>query len=223
MNFFKATKKKSLKDKSQNTNVTSIFNQDFEQEKITNETHLTKKEIDDASKANGTAVTDLIDDLEATKYEQSQDQQKHYAQEAKESREKYITETYGKLNWNSDFTPLKILYKDFSTKFFLTLILFIVILSLALVKIYITRVSIDTTIQYSKLLADKNSLNLSNDNLRLEFLSLTSKSNIIRITSNKISLIPISTEAEVIVIIPYLPNNKTLSTTSIPFLTPPQE
>lgn len=206
MNFFKSTHKKSPEDKQ--TSQTNFLSQ---------------KEIDDASKANGTAVTDLVENLDKVKFEQPKEQLKQLQQESKARRKKYIEQRYGKLNWDSEFTLLKILYKDFSTRLFFTIVLCLIILSLALAKIYISRASIETTVKYSQLLADKNSLVLSNDNLQLEFLSLTSRTNIIRITQGKISLIPIPTEAEVIVVIPYLPQNKTLPTPSIPLLTPPQE
>ncbi|RIY34130.1 hypothetical protein CKF54_01460 [Psittacicella hinzii] len=181
-------------------------------------TPLSTQEVNDASQANGTATADLVENLSENRFDQQKAQSKDYKEETKERRNKYIAQIYGNLNWDSNLTPLKILYKDLSTKLFLTIILCLVVLALAITKIYITRLSIDNTVKYSQLLADKNSLTLSNDNLYLEFLSLTSKSNIIRITKNKIYLVPISTEAEVIVVIPYLPQNKVIPTTTIPLL-----
>ncbi|MFC6276387.1 cell division protein FtsL [Psittacicella hinzii] len=192
----------------------------------TTKVNTTHQDIADASKANGTMATDFIDDLSqedrAAKLQLEQEAlQKKYMEQAAQRRNKLVEQTYGKLNWHSDFVPLKILYKDFSSKYFFTIILCLIILALSLTKIYLTHKSINTTTSYSKLLADKNSLTLSNDNLRLEFLALTSHASIVRIAHDKISLIPLSPQAEVIVIIPYLPQQQSLTPTQIPILQMP--
>lgn len=184
-------------------------------------TQETKEAIDAAAQANGTVTADLVNSLDnnSPSYEQQQEQLKQqYYSQAAAKRDNYIKSIYGKLNWHSSFTLVKVLYKDFSSRLFLTFLLCLMIMVLSLSKIVLTYKSSERTIIYSKLLADKNSLSLSNENLRLEFTSLISQESLFKFIDGKFSFTPISQESEIIVIIPYIPDNQKLKPSSIPLL-----
>lgn len=137
--------------------------------------------------------------------ESQKELQQRLQQETAEYKQ-LIQENYNVEDPHNSFLLFKMIYKDLSTKYFATFILFITILVVAMIKIYVSYQSSLKTTEFARLQSDYNRLVYYNNNLNLEYLYLTSDTNIRDVLNNgqhQILFRPVSSTKEVIVVIPY--------------------